>query len=210
MEKILKRLTAMAMIAIAAFFITASFASCTADEENDTHKSSSEQPAEATSALAAYYFKFTTDFLKVADVTLTYTDSLGQEHIDPVTITSPNSKTQQFFRKVFQPKLPATFMYKLTIKMKDKKDIPVQSIYQLGWNDTFCSVAPVDSRSTIILGSTEMLMQSPFHTSSDSCKKLTFDELENAFKNTVNGFENIGIAKTIITVVGSKVKVERQ
>ncbi len=210
MEKIFKRLTAMAMVAIAAFFITASFASCTDDEENDTRRSSSDQPAEVTSALAVYHFKFTTDFLKVADVTLTYTDSLGQEHIDPVTISSPNSKTQQFFRKVFQPKLPATFIYKLTIKMKDKKDIPVQSEYQLGWNDTFCSVAPVDSRSTVIVGSMEMLMQSPFHTSSDNCKKVTFDELENVFKNSVNGFEHVGTAKTTVTVAGSKVKVERQ
>ena len=209
MEKIFKRLMAMAMVAIAAFFITASFASCTDDEENDSHRSSSNEPAEVTSALAVYHFKFTTDFLKVADVTLTYTDSLGQEHVDPVIISSPNSKTQQFFRKVFQPKLPATFMYKLTIKMKDKKDIPVQSVYQLGWNDTFCSVAPVDSHSTVLVGSMQMLMQSPFHTSSVSNKKVTFDELENAFKNSINGFESIGTAKTTITVVGSKVTVER-
>ncbi len=209
MEKIFKRLTAMAMVAIAAFFITASLASCTDDEENDSRRSSSNEPAEVTSALAVYHFKFTTDFLKVADVTLTYTDSLGQEHVDPVTISSPNSKTQQFFRKVFQPKLPAKFMYKLTIKMKDKKDIPVQSVYQLGWNDTFCSVAPVDCHSTVLVGSMQMLMQSPFHTSSDSNKKVTFDELENAFKNSINGFESIGTAKTTITVVGSKVTVER-
>lgn len=209
MEKILKKLSAMAMIAIAALFITASFTSCMDDDDDTTSTSSSDKPAVATGAMIAYYFNFTTDMLKVADVTFTYTDSLGKEQVEQFKINSPNERVQQILRKVHQPKLPATFVYKLTIKMKDKKDIPVQSIYQLGWNDTFTSVAPIDNTNTLMINYMKMLMQSPFNTSSDNCKKVTYDELEDAFKNSVTGFENVGLDKTTVTVSGTNIKVER-
>ncbi len=93
--------------------------------------------------------------------------------------------------------------------MKDKKDIPVQSTYQLGWNDTFTSVAPIDNTNTIMINYMKMLMQSPFNTSADNCKKVTYDELEDAFKNSVTGFENVGLDKTTVTVSGTNIKVER-
>lgn len=197
MKKIIKNIAAFSMVALSALVMTTGFSSCTDDE---TTTSTLQAKTKITKAMSAHYFKFTGDFLRVADVSFTYTDSLGVEHTDTIRMKDPNSYAWSYYRRVAYAKVPMTFRYKLTIKMKDKKDIPQKSTYSLGWTDNGSAVAGYDDNYNKVENQELRFNDSPFDIEGAKCKTVTYDALEDAFKNKTDGFENTGTAKVKVTV----------
>ena len=199
MEKIIKKIAATSMVALAALFMTTSFASCNSDDKIKSINTITSK-TKVSKAMAYYQYQFTPDFLKVADVSFTYTDSLGFEHTDKVSMPINNTYTWQYSRAVAYAKVPMTFHHKLTIKMKDKKDIPVQSTYQLGWNDKYTQIAGYDDNFMKIENQELPMNESPFEVSGARCKTVTYDSLEDAFKNKTDGFERTATDRVKVTV----------
>ncbi len=214
MEKIIKKIAATSMVALAALFMTTSFASCSSDDDDIPSPKQEEQSGHYNSKIHKFYtnydYKFTADFLKVADVTFTYTDSLGQEKTDEIKMTNQNAEVGEYEKNIVYSKVPLTVAYKLTIKMKDKKDIPVQSVYELGWSDTSNEVVPCRNDGTKVAALVKSLSQYKMYgPSSTSCKKVSYAELEDAFKNAKDGFENFGTTRKNIYVTEYSVGIFR-
>ncbi len=198
MDKIIKKIAATSMVALAALFMTTFFASCSDDETTTTSTLTSQ--TKVSKAMAYYQYQFTADFLKVADVSFMYTDSLGVEHTDKIDPPASNTYTWEYSRAIAYATVPMTIHHKLTIKMKDKKDIPVQSTYQLGWSDSSSQIAAYDDHFMKIDNQRLPLNESPFEVSGARCKTVTYDSLEDAFKNKTDGFERTATDKVKITV----------
>ncbi len=206
MEKIIKKISATSMVALAALFMTISFASCSDDETTTNTLKSSKKICKA---MVLYHYEFTADLLKVADVSFMYTDSLGVEHTDKINMPESNTSPWGYTRYVAYAKVPMTFHHKLTIKMKDKKDIPVQSTYNLGWNDSQNKLAGYDESFYKIENQELPLGESPFDITGAKCKSVTYDTLEDAFKNKTDGFERTATSKVKVTVNTTGITIYR-
>ena len=212
MEKIIQKIAATSMVALAALFMTTGFASCSSDDDNEgTRKEESKEHSvsDINKFYAYYCYQFTADLLNVADVSFTYTDSLGQEQTDIVKMTVPNAEAWEYEKNIVYAKIPMTVAFKLNIKMKDKKDIPVKTVYELGWTDKPNKIVPVTADGTKVLPLVKNLSQFKYGITSAECKKVSYAELEDAFKNSKDGFENIGTTRKNIRVTTSSINVFR-
>ncbi len=212
MEKIIKKIAATSMVALAALFMTTSFASCSSDDDDNVTKSeetTEHSLSDVHKFYTYYHYQFTADLLNAADVSFTYIDSLGQEKTDEIKMTDPNAKTIEFEKNISYTKVPMTVAFKLNIKMKDKKDIPVKSVYELGWTDKENKIVPFTKDGTRVLDLARSLSQSKSGITSAECKKVSYEELEDAFKNSKDGFENIGTKRKNILVTKFSVNIFR-
>lgn len=210
MEKIIKKIAATSMVALAALFMTTSFASCSSDDDDNvtkTEQTTEHSLTEVQKFYTYYRYQFTADLLNAADVSFTYIDSLGQEQTDVIKMTVPNAEAWEYEKNIVYPKVPMTVAFKLNIKMKDKKDIPVKSVYELGWTDTANKIVPFTKDGTRVFELAKSLSQSKFGISSAKCKKVSYEELEDAFKNSKDGFENSGTIRKNILVTKCSVNI---